>query len=90
MKDGIGGTAQGHVHGQSIFKGLLGQDLVRCDILLQKLHDFHPGFLGQPDSFGHGFRDGAVAGKGHADGFGQAVHGIGREHAGAGPAGGTG
>ena len=35
-------------------------------------------------------RDGAVARQGHADGLGQAVHGIGRVHARAGTAGGTG
>ena len=50
----------------------------------------HAGFLGQAEAGGVDRGDGAVAGQGEAQGFAQAVHGIGGEHAGAGAAAGAG
>ena len=86
----IGGAAQGHVHRQGVSEGLFGQNLVRGDLLLQQLYDLHAGLFGQAQALGHDRRDGAVAGQAQADGFGQTVHGVGREHTGAGAAGGAG
>ena len=90
MEHGVGGTPQGHVHGQGVAEGRLRQDIQGTDVLPEQFHHSHARLFGQSDSLGHGTGDGAVAGKSHADGLGEAVHGIGREHAGTGAAGGAG
>ena len=90
MQHRIGGAAQGHVHGHGIGHGFGGDDVQRADIVLEQIHDPHARGFGQAHARRAHRRDGAVAGQGHADGFGQAVHGVGREHARAGPAAGTG
>ena len=47
VENGIGRAAEGHIHGNRIFKGGKGGNIPRFDILFQKLHDFHARFLGQ-------------------------------------------
>ena len=90
VKDGIGGAAEGHVHGNGVFESFAGGDIARAEVLVNQVEDFHAGHFGQPDSScGHG-GNGTVAGKAHAERFSQAIHGVGGEHAGAGPATGTG
>ena len=90
MQNRVGGAAEGHVDSDGVFHALPGDDVERTDVLAQELHDTHAGVLGQTQAGGVDGRNGAVAGQGHADGLGKAVHGVGREHAGAGTAAGAG
>ena len=86
----IGGAAQSHICGQRILNGLFCDNVLRPDILLQHLHNLHARLLCQTDSLGVNGRNGAVAGKGHAQNLTEAVHGVCGKHAGAGTAGRTG
>ena len=90
MQHGIGGTAQRHIDCQGIFKGFLRENITRADVPAHQLHDLVACALGQTDSRRIDGGNGSVSGKAHADRLGQAVHGIGRIHAGAGTAGRTG
>ena len=90
VEHGVGGAAQGHVDGLGVVEGGLGHDVPGADIPLHQLHDLHAGVLGQPQAGGPHGGDGAVAPQPHADGLGEAVHGVGGVHAGAGAAGGAG
>ena len=81
VQDGVGRAANGHLAGQRIAERLGRQDIARLDILFEQLHDLHAGMLGQVDAGGVHGGDSAVAGQGHADGLGQAVHGVCRVHA---------
>ena len=90
VEHGVGGAAQGHVHGHGVDEGLQGGDIPGQDLAVHQVHDLQAGFLGQTDAGRVHRGDGAVAGQGQAQGFGQAVHGIGGEHAGAGAAAGAG
>ena len=86
----VGGTAQGHVHGEGVAEGGGGEDVQWPDIAGQKLHDLHAGLFGQRDAAGVNGGDRSVAGQAQAQRFGEAVHGVGGEHAGAGAAAGAG
>ncbi len=90
MKDAVRAAAERHIDRQGVEKGLDGHDVPRTDAPRQKVHDRRPGRLGQPDPTGINGRNGAVPGQGHAQRLGQTVHAVGREHAGAGAAAGTG
>ena len=90
VQHGVGAAAEGHIYGFCVVEGCGGHDIPGADILLYQLHNLHTGMLGKPQAGGVGGGDGAVAGQCHTDGLGQAVHGVGGIHAGAGPAGGTG
>ena len=89
MQHGIGGASQRHIHSQSVHKSVLGHDVAGTDIFFNKFHNLHAGVLGKADTGGVDGGDCAVALKAHADGLGQAVHGVCSVHAGAGTAGGT-
>jgi hypothetical protein len=69
-----------------------GQDalVVALIILFRQLDDQASGALEQLFTVGVGRQQGAVARQGEAQRFGEAVHGVGGEHAGAGAAGGAG
>ena len=90
VEHGVGGAAQGHVHRHGVDEGLQGGDVPGQDLAVHHVHDLEAGFLGQADAGGVHRRDGAVAGQGQPQGFAQAVHGVGGEHAGAGAAAGAG
>ena len=90
VEHGVGGAAQGHVHGFGVVEGRFGHDIPGADVLFHQLHDLHARVLGQPQPGGPDGGDGAVAPEGHTDGLGEAVHGVGGVHAGAGAAGGAG
>ena len=90
VEHGVGGAAEGHVDGDGVLHALAGHDVERADVVLQEIHDAHAGVLGQADAGCVDGGDGAVAGQGDAYGLGEAVHGVGGEHAGAGAAAGTG
>ena len=90
VEHGVGGAAQGHVHGLGVVEGGFRHDVPGTDVFLHQFHDLHAGVLGQPQPGGPDGGNGAVAPEGHADGLRQAVHGVGGVHAGAGAAGGTG
>ena len=83
----VGGAAQRHVDGQGVAKGLGGHDLIGCEAGLGQGDALHPGLFGKTDAGGHDGGNRAVAGKTQTDRLRQAVHGIGRKHAGAGAAG---
>ena len=86
----VGRASEGHVHRQSVFKGLVGHDVPGLDVAADHLHDLHAGVFGQLDPLGVDGGDGAVAPEAHAEDLGQAVHRVGGVHAGAGAAGGAG
>ena len=90
MKHAVGGAAQGHIHGQGVDKRLFCHNVAGTDVLAVHLHHLHSGVLRKLDPLGVHRRDGAVAPKAHAQHLGQTVHAVGRVHAGAGTAGGTG
>jgi len=93
----IGGTAHGHIQAHGVFKGIeagnaAGQNggVVLFVPALGQFHDAPPGPQEQFLAVRMGGHHRAVAGQGQAQGFGQAVHGIGGKHAGTGTAGGAG
>ena len=90
VEHGVGRAAQGHVDGLGVVEGGAGHDVPGPDVLFHQLHDLHARVLGQAQPGGIDGGDGAVAPQGHADGLGEAVHGVGGVHAGAGAAGGAG
>ena len=90
VQHGVGGAAQGHVHRHGVYEGLQGGDLPGQELVVDHVHDLEAGLFGQADAGGVHRRDGAVTGQGQAQGFAQAVHGVGGEHAGARPAAGAG
>ena len=47
MQGGVGGAGDGHVHADGVLKGLLGQDVLRTDMLLNHVDHTHAGALGQ-------------------------------------------
>ena len=94
MQDGVGGAAHGDVHGHGIFKRFFGGDAARqygfVVLLVIAFGDFDNHAAGFEEQFfaaGVGGEVGAVARQGQAERFGQAVHGVSGEHAGAGTAG---
>ena len=94
MQHGVGGTAHGHIHGHGVLESLLGGDGTRQHgivgivvVLVSDLDDLLGGTLEQVLAVGMGGQNGAVARQSQTDGLGQAVHGVGGEHAGAGTAG---
>ena len=97
MQDRIGGSAHGDIQRHRVQEGGTGGDGTRKDPLIAVpvvfpgiLHDESRGFAEEFRPV-HMRRDhGAVTGQGQADGLGQAIHRIGREHAGAAAAAGTG
>ena len=89
VQHGVSGTAQRHIHGQSVHDGILRDDIPGPDISPEKLHDSHSRMLRQLDPLRINRRDGAVSPKPHTKRLGEAVHGIGRIHSGAGAAGGA-
>ncbi|MNL16627.1 hypothetical protein D3C87_1376790 [compost metagenome] len=93
----IGGAAHGDVQGHGVLERRLGGDVARQGALVILLvvaigqsDDALTGQLEQLLAIGVGRQHGAVARLGEAQGLGQAVHGVGGEHAGAGAAGGAG
>ena len=90
MEHGVGGAAQSHIDGLGVVEGGLGHDVPGADVLFHQLHDLHPGVFGQAEPGGVDGGNGAVAAEAHADGLGEAVHGVGGVHTGAGATGGAG
>ena len=97
MQHGVGGAAHGDVEGHRIFKRVEGGDGARqragVVLLVIAMAKLDSGAAGAEEELfavrvrGH---DGAVAGQREAERFGEAIHGVGGEHAGAGTAGGAG
>ena len=87
VQHGIRGTAERHVNRQRVHEGVARHDVARLHVVSDEIHDLHTGFFRKTQSGGINGGDGAVAGKGHAEDFGEAVHGIGGKHARAGTAG---
>lgn len=87
----VGAAADGHIHGDGVFKGVQGHDIAGQDLLLDKPYDGFAGLFGQtgPVSLVGG-RNSAVSRQAHAEDLCQAVHGVGGEQAGAGTAARTG
>lgn len=82
----VGGAAQRHVAGQGVADRALIDDLARGHAAVDEIHDGHTGVLGQLQPLGINGGNRAVAGQSDADGLAQAVHAVGRVHAGAGAA----
>jgi hypothetical protein len=97
VQHGVGGAAHGDVQAHGVLEGLEAGDVARQGagvVLLViapgQVHGQPAGAQEQLPALGMGGQQGAVAGQGKPQGLGQAVHGIGGEHAGAGAAGGAG
>ena len=93
MQDGVGGAAHGDVHGHGIFKRFFGGNAARqygfVVLLVVAFGDFDNHAAGFEEQFfaacvGSQIR--TVARQRKAECFGQAVHGVGSKHAGAGAA----
>ena len=83
-------AAERHIDRLGVVEGGGRHDIARTDILLDELHDLHARVLGKAQARGVDGGDGAVAAQRHANGLGQAVHGVGGVHARAAAAGGAG
>ena len=97
VQDGVGGAAHGDVQAHGVLEGGLGGDGARQDggvvVLVVgpgDLDDLVADALEELAAVGVGGQQGAVHGQGQAEGLGEAVHGVGGEHARAGAAGGAG
>ncbi len=97
VQHGIGRTAHGDIERHGVFEGLLGGDrarqgsvIVLLVITAGEIDDQVAGFDEEALAVGMGCERRAVAGQRQAERFGQAVHGVGGEHAGARTAGRTG
>ena len=97
VQDRIGGPAHRDIQRHRIQEGGTGGDAARKDpvvavpvVFPRILHDEGRGFPEQLRPVHMRRDDGAVAGQRQADGLGQAIHRIGREHAGAAAAAGAG
>ena len=86
----VRGAAERHVDGERVLERLLRHDVARTDVVPHELHHRKAGLLGEAVARGHDGGNRAVAGQRHAEHLGEAVHGVGREHARAGAAGRTG
>ena len=90
VQDGVGGTAHGDVEHEGVVKRLERGDVARLQVGLDQPDDGFGGALVKRFAFLGDGENGAVARERHAEGFAEAVHGVGGEHAGAGAAGGAG
>ncbi len=91
MQNGIGTAAHCHIQSERIVERLFISDVFGKRTAFQS-HFHNPAGGGFPEffPFGAGRGNGAVAGKSQTDRFGQTVHAVGGEHAGAGTASRTG
>ncbi len=94
MQDGIGGTAHGDIQRHGVFKSRLAGDIARqrgsvilLVIAFGQLDDTFTGVQEQLLTIGVGRQQRAVTRLRQAQRFGQAVHGVRREHPGTGAAG---
>lgn len=90
MQHRVRGAAERHVDGERVLERLLRHDVARTNVVLHELHHRKARLLGEAIARGHDGGNRAVAGQRHAEHLGEAVHGVGREHARAGAAGRTG
>ena len=97
MQDGIGGPAHGDIETHRILEGFVAADVAgqyRGVVIAIEAHgeiyDATACFQEQLPSIGVSGQQRAVAGQRQAECFGQAVHGVGGKHTGAGAAGRTG
>ena len=86
----VGRAANGHIHGDCVLKSGLGHNVARENVFTDQVQDLFPGLLGQPQAGRRDGRDGPIARQSHAQRFGQAVHRVGGEQAGAGATAGAG
>ena len=84
MEDRVGGTADGQIHVDCIFNGFPGDDPGGDQILVDHIHDPASDLLTADDLVCEYGRDGGCAGKGHSQGLGQDLHGVGCSHGGTG------
>ena len=90
VQHAVGRAAQSHIYRQGVEDGILCHNVSWTDILLPQFHDLHACLLRETDPCRVDCRNGSVAAKSHAKHFRQAVHAVGRVHAGTGSAGRTG
>ena len=76
----IGRTANRHIHRDGIFKGLLGQNITRTNVVLQEFHHHCPGAFGEQTAAARvSCRNRAIPRKCHSQHFRQGVHCVGGE-----------
>ena len=94
VEDGVGGTTHSHVQCHGIAEGFLGGDGARENgvvflavVASAQVHDGAASLLEKIAAGAVGSQRGAIARQGQAERLGEAVHGVGGEHAGAGTTG---
>ena len=83
VEDRVGRSAHGHIEGDGIFKRGAGEDVPRLDVFLDHVHDGPAGRFKEAVAGVIDGENGAVAWQGQTEGFAEAVHRVGGEHAGA-------
>ena len=83
VEDRVRGAAERHVERHRVLDRLGGDDLPSGDAAREQVHDPHPRALREADPLGVDRGHGAVAGKAHANGLGEAVHRVRGEQPGA-------
>ncbi len=99
VEDGVSGAAHGKVENEGVVDRFWRDDVAWANVVFEDVFDRVGGFGEEVEAVGvyfpsfgffvdpSGRWNGAVAGHSEADDFGEAVHGVGGEHAGAGTAG---
>ena len=90
VEHGVRRATERHVDGERVFKGFARHDVAGLHVLSHEVHHGHAGFLGEAVARAHDGGNRPVSGERHPEDFGEAVHGVRREHPRAGPAGGAG
>ena len=89
VQHGVGGAAEGHDHGDGVLERPLGDDVAGPDALAEQVEHGHAGGVGVVVAAAVDRRGGRRAGQGQAEGLTDRRHGVGGEHARAGPDGGA-
>jgi len=87
VKHGVRGAAHGDVECDGVVDGLGGDDVEERRVALEQLHERVGGGACELEAFWRRGWCAAIHGEGDAEGFAEAVHGVGGEHAGAAAAG---
>jgi len=81
VQDRICAPAHGHIEDEGIVNCVAGDNVARLEPLARQRHGTHAGLPPEPSAGGIHRQDRTVARQPEADRLGQAIHGIGREHA---------
>ena len=89
VEKGVGGAAERHIYRERVCKRFFREYIERLEILVNELYRAHTNGFCKAEAFCVNRRHRAVAAQAHAERFRKAVHGVCREHTGAGAAAGA-